>query len=1100
MLFNKNPRPKELQQTFDDLKQAVRQSDMPRRIELCQKALTMVSRGDDPELWAKLQDDLATSLARSPMGVRADNLEQAIHHYGLALEVRSREKYPKEWASTQNNLATAYRNRIYGERAKNIERSIDLYQQSLEERTRQADPKLWAVTKTNLAGAYHKRIYGDRAENLELAIQCSQEVIDEYIHEKFPYYWAQAQNILGEVYRVRIRGSKRENIELAVQHFNRALKVFNREAFPEDWAMVENNLANAYLDRIDGLRADNIDQAIEHYTQALKVGDSQVDLERWARIQYNLGNIYRNRILGDQAENIEQAIYHFELALEVRTSKSYPEDWAQTKNNLGIAYLSRIRGKRDDNIEQAIHHFEQALQVRTRQSFPADWAETQNNLGNACLVSARGRRIDNIARAIECYSQALEVRTREAYPADWAQTLKNLAGAERARASESIEQSIAYLNQSLEVYTREDFPWDWAGIQNNLAIAYTDRGQGERTENVEQAIHRFQQALEVYTRHTFPDLCLKTARALGNLAFEKQRWELAREAYNTAFAAQDVLMQASFTRVGKQVELGEVQNLSPQAAYASVQLNDLKQAVELLEQGRARLLRESLERRRQDLQDLPGLGFDDLYQKYVLAMQHYSALQNKGPTAEEGREQWLSSMEQALHDVQIAAAEIRENVGKYHPQYLHFLQPLPFEEIQKQTHEKPIIYLIATAVGGLALIVSEQGIESIKLPMLHHGALQKQVWRPSDEEVERINEHLKQGTILEQDVQVVRGGFFSMYALWSLAPYLAKLSDKINETLAKAWQDTIEETTGWLWDAVMGSLVDALKKDNRLSATLIPSGQLALLPLHAAWMKDPAQPTRRMYALDQINFNYAPSAHALWQAGLAAGRPAETLLAVDNPDGSLLFSEREVQAALGLFKSGGHLHGEDATIEAVKRELRNAHVLHFSTHGNAGWEEEEQARLKLANGYLTLPEIFELHLDQARLAVLSACETGVPSLKLIDELIGLPSGMMQAGVPGVIGSLWSVNARSTAMLMSRFYILWREDKYSSQEALRLAQVWLRDSTKEEKMIFFKKYVGNHPGPSAHAASSFYMYLMLADPGEVDFSSPFYWAAFTYTGI
>jgi CHAT domain-containing protein len=69
--------------------------------------------------------------------------------------------------------------------------------------------------------------------------------------------------------------------------------------------------------------------------------------------------------------------------------------------------------------------------------------------------------------------------------------------------------------------------------------------------------------------------------------------------------------------------------------------------------------------------------------------------------------------------------------------------------------------------------------------------------------------------------------------------------------------------------------------------------------------------------------------------------------------------------------------------------------------------------------------------------------------------------MMQAGIPGVIGSLWPVNDGSTALLMLGFYKFWRQDGKSPQEALKRAQKWLMSR---------------------------------------GFESPYYWAAFTYTGI
>jgi CHAT domain-containing protein len=405
----------------------------------------------------------------------------------------------------------------------------------------------------------------------------------------------------------------------------------------------------------------------------------------------------------------------------------------------------------------------------------------------------------------------------------------------------------------------------------------------------------------------------------------------------------------------------------------------------------------------------------------------------------------------------------------------------------------------------LALVVSKHGAQAIEFPELDQESLQKQIWRPSNQEIERINAHLQRGMITSEDIQAVKGGYFSMYALWSLTPYLTK---ELDDQLSKAWKETLEETTHWLWDRVMGKLIPVLKEHSE-SAILIPAGQLALLPLHAAWTQEQTNPPHRRYALDELNISYVPSAHALWRASLAGvERSAESLLVVNNPDGSL--SNRDgslspieagVQAVLNMFEPSKQLHRKSATIEAVKTAMPEADVLYFFTHANAGWQEAEQARLKLADGYLTLRDIFSLDLKKARLAVLSACETGVPGLELIDEMIGLPAGMMQAGVPGVVGSLWSVRAISTVMLMARFYFLWREQGCLPKEALRQAQIWLRDSTRQQKNDFVKSVViGKISELSTDGAISFFKYLSSAEPDEIDFSSPYYWAAFTYTGI
>ena len=87
------------------------------------------------------------------------------------------------------------------------------------------------------------------------------------------------------------------------------------------------------------------------------------------------------------------------------------------------------------------------------------------------------------------------------------------------------------------------------------------------------------------------------------------------------------------------------------------------------------------------------------------------------------------------------------------------------------------------------------------------------------------------------------------------------------------------------------------------------------------------------------------------------------------------------------------------------------------------------------------------------------------------------------------------------MLMARFYSLWREEGQSPQEALRQAQIWLRDSTTGEKAKLFKQIVkGQALGMSGETAMIFYEQVALDDPDVRTFESPFYWAAFAYTGV
>jgi CHAT domain-containing protein len=88
------------------------------------------------------------------------------------------------------------------------------------------------------------------------------------------------------------------------------------------------------------------------------------------------------------------------------------------------------------------------------------------------------------------------------------------------------------------------------------------------------------------------------------------------------------------------------------------------------------------------------------------------------------------------------------------------------------------------------------------------------------------------------------------------------------------------------------------------------------------------------------------------------------------------------------------------------------------------------------------------------------------------------------------------------MLMARFYELWRKEAVPPAEALRQAQIWLRDSTDGEKTTYFHSDLLKFAGLRIPAASAdrFFKEVVLNEPGKHSYAHPFYWAAFTYTGV
>jgi CHAT domain-containing protein len=1031
-----------------------------------QLALQVRTREVFPEQWARTQNNLAAAYSNRVRGERADNLELAITAYQLTLQVYTREAFPEDWAWTQNSLAAAYSNRIRGERADNLELAITADQLALQVFTRESFPEDWARAQNNLAIAYSDRIRGERADNLELAITAYQLALQVRTREVFPQNWAATQNRLAVAYISRIRGERADNLELAIATFQLSLQVRTREAFPEDWAATQNNLAAAYRSRIRGERADNLELAIATYQLALQVFTHEAFPEQWAATQNNLAVAYTSRIRGERADNFELGIAALQLALQVFTHEAFPEQWAKTQNNLAVAYTSRIRGERDDNLKLAITALQLTLQVFTREASPQDWATTQNNLAAAYSNRIRGERADNADNfelGIAALQLALQVFTREAFPEQWAKTQNNLAAAYNNRIqgekANNLELAIAAYQLALQVYTREALPENWAETQNNLAVAYTSRIRGERADNLELAITAYQLSLQIRTREAFPKECRMTSRSLGNLHFEQQTWNAAATAYDTALEAAEILYQSCIFLEGQAAELSETDDLHHRVTYAHAKNNNLPAALLTLELGRARGLSDSLARDRANLDQLKTIS-PDLFAQYQTLTQEIRNLeiQQRNPDTNHSDQlrQALTQTRQALTET---IATIQQVEG-----YQTFLKPPTFDDITRAlTAEQAIVYFTATSAGSLALILTPN-------TEIHP------VW------LNELNQEQMRKLIIE---------WFSAYS--------KQQRDR------QTWYNAIDQTTQILWDKVMGAVVQKLTELHLPQAVLIPTGYLGLLPLHAAWTADNTTPIGKRYALDTIHFTYAPNARSLREARELGDRTlATSLLAIDEPKhryedpenprtyravSKLPNSSREIEAAIATFQTPQVLRHEQATRSAVLAQLPHINVLHCSCHGNADLQEPLKSGLALTgdgeSAVLTLRDILDLKLAEStnggiRLAILSACETGLSGIEAIDEVISLPTGLLQAGVAGVAASLWSVSELSTYLLLTQFYELWRTQHLPADQALRQAQIWLRDSTEKE----IAPLLG----------------LRTRTPEQRPFSHPFHWSAFTYTGV
>jgi CHAT domain-containing protein/tetratricopeptide (TPR) repeat protein len=885
------------------------------------------------------------------------------------------------------------------------------------------------------------------------------------------------QNNLGLAYQDLPTGDRTANLAQAIDCYTQALRFYTAEDTPHDYAGTQNNLGNAYAVLLTGDRAANLARAIDCYAQALRFFTAEDTPHDYARTQNNLGTAYQDLPTGDRTANLAQAIDCYTQALRFYTAEDTPHDYAGTQVNLGNAYRDLPAGDRAANLARAIDCYTQALRFFTAEAAPHDYAGTQLNLGNAYQdLPTVDHRAANLARAINCYTQALRFFTAEAAPLDYALTQNNLGTAYQdlptGDRAANLAQAIDCYTQALRFYTAEDTPHDCAGTQNNLGTAYRDLPAGDRAANLAQAIDCYTQALRFRTAEAAPAECRRTARLLGDLHLEQDQWAKAHIAYTSAIRAAEFLYQATGSEAGRQAELRAARDAVSADAYCLARLGRLAEAVQRLEAGRARALGEALARDRAALQQV---GEAD-HAAFAAAADRIKALEAEGRRGQDteasaapgGRSFAERSAElvRAREDL----AGVIQRIRAYLPGFMG--EGLDYPEIAAAVSPtRPLVYLLTTSRGSLALLVPARS----QAPAPEHA-----VWLDAF-----TAEQLVELLIQRDQSGNVRGGY--------LADQLTGDLDQLAAAVTKSIEIMHRE--------LLGPLAARLADLGAAAATVVPVGRLSLLPLSAA-------------TPEGFTIALAPSARALRAASRSlrerAGR-APVLLAVGNPLplpagwSALSYAGLEVRAIERFFaaESRRTLPEEAATGTAVAQGLPGATHLHLACHGGFDLDEPLDSALYLSGGdRLTLRDLLDgdLDLSSQRLAVLSACQTGITEFERVpDEVIGLPAGFLQAGVPGVVATLWPVNDLSTAILVAEFYRLLLTEQQDPAIALSQARGYLRDATALELAVWFERRYADSGGTDLAAYATAAELRSRPDPADRPYADPVYWAGFVYSG-
>ncbi len=850
---------------------------------------------------------------------------------------------------------------------------------------------------------------------------------------------AKSYNDLANIY------DQEEQLDKAIAFHQKSLAIKHevlREKHPEI-GVSYYNLAQAYLDKGD------LEKAITFYKKTLSIDITTFGEEhRWVAEDYsNISQCYH--IKG----SYELAMQYARKAADILHTAYGEHDFrvARSYNTIGVNHYAM------EQYEQAISIYQKALNILGQlpeKNISKDIGDV-TALGNN-RIGMSFTRLGNYSAAVQHHQKALAIYTNLFHEnhSDVGRTYMH-TGDSYAYAQQ-YDRALSYYQQALSV------------LQQSLGDNHPEVAEclgkiGETYLNEKlytQALSYYQRALkgfdadykvtDIYKHAAIPNATLTPvvlsiingkARALkGKYQITQDLGDLEFSFQSSQFAANMLdSMRISFLETGTRQNLAathmNIYETGIATAYALYQVTHQQQyladAFALAERSKSFLLLAAL----QDSEAKQFVGIPDTVLQKEKDLKVTRAFYEKKTHESEGTEKENYWRNQAF-DVNLSYDSLLRALAKNYPRY-HQLKyntaALPLTTLQTKVLNKNEVLLeyFWGEENIFMFVISKQRAHLFKLANARE---------------------------LSQKIDTVRN-------------ILVQRKEEPGNFSEHAYQ-----LYQWLV-----SPADSLIQDKDL--LIIPDGALSYLPFEVLPNHQPMATSSFFglpYMIKSHNIHYTFSATILAQYASTPRKSAEirylafapefnnqnddllqnsTYPAVfstsDTVRGGLVplkGAAREI-ATISQMMEGDLYEGETAHEAAFKQYAENYDILHLATHAIVDDRHPLNSRMLFTvtddtteDGSLYVWELYNMQI-KARMAVLSACNTGFGKLQRGEGVMSLGRAFAYAGCPSVIMSLWPAQDQATADLMNFFYQALHEGM-PKNEALRQAKLQYLATTDE----------------------------------------------------
>ncbi|KAG8754555.1 hypothetical protein FRC11_006593 [Ceratobasidium sp. 423] len=782
----------------------------------------------------------------------------------------------------------------------------------------------------------------------------------------------------------------------------------------------------------------DIDKAIELSLQAHST--SPGDHPSQPNYLGNLAQSYRARY--ERLGNIDDLDKTISYAMQARTLS--PENHSKLPswlNILSAAYHERfIRLGNLSNLDQAIEYTTQSCKIT-----PEDHAELPTRLGSlGALYHNRFMHhndLDDLDKALKFKLKSHEL-TPKGHP-DQRRRLSNLGTSyyERfVRLAEvsDLERSLEYALQS-HALTPEghlDRPHSLSNLSNVYYMKFFHTGE---VTFLHQAAEYLRQASCCVGGH--PQTRLKCALDWAALVpGHDVPPELGcLQAYQTAVDLIPEVIWLGATVDQRYAAVERLHDAVTKAAAAAIQGRRFDLALEWLEQGRSIVWNQTLALRS---------PLDKLYASHPSMATRFRDIRDElqdlslriSPSdvlAPLNQSHTLEREVQRHHELAIQYADLMAQVRQLDG-FKDFLRPRSAAELVCAARTGPVIVINVHEARCDALII-KPGCSA-----MDHVPLSKFTYEKAHTIRTWMDFSLGRGDISERA---------NRRPFW---PEPDEGQD-FREVLAILWEDVAKPVLDQLELPVSAS-------EQLPHITWCTTGPLSFLPVHAAGHYDRPHHKLSDYAISSytptlsalLAFPPAPEDHSSLVAIGQETTPGFSDLPGTTIELAYIRNHAEKLARYNQIKDG------DATPTAVLNQMEQHDWVHLACHAHQSITDPRKSGFFLHGGTLDLSTITQKEFKNKGLAFLSACQTATGDKNLADEAVHLASGMLIAGYPSVIATMWAVGDSDAPFVANRIYgRILKDGKMNylnAARALHYAVTELREEIGDDKFACWAPFI------------------------------------------